>query len=80
MLSGQNFTSPNVLTGAGNAVTGPYLPFGTPSRAGQVIKGAVPFGGSIMRIPSGGGEPQLVAWGFRNPFGLAFSRRAESSR
>jgi glucose/arabinose dehydrogenase len=26
-----------------------------------------------MRIPAGGGAPQLVAWGFRNPFGLAFS-------
>jgi glucose/arabinose dehydrogenase len=26
-----------------------------------------------MRIPPGGGQPQLVAWGFRNPFGLAFS-------
>jgi len=26
-----------------------------------------------MRIPADGGAPELVAWGFRNPFGLAFS-------
>jgi glucose/arabinose dehydrogenase len=26
-----------------------------------------------MRLPVGGGAPELVAWGFRNPFGLAFS-------
>jgi glucose/arabinose dehydrogenase len=72
-LTGENFTSPNVLTGEGTAVTGAYLPFGTPSTAGQVIDGRVPCGGSILRVPPGGGTPQLVAWGFRNPFGLAFA-------
>jgi glucose/arabinose dehydrogenase len=26
-----------------------------------------------MRVAAGGGAPELVAWGFRNPFGLAFA-------
>ncbi|MEM5789285.1 MAG: hypothetical protein AAGU11_18380, partial [Syntrophobacteraceae bacterium] len=29
--------------------------------------------GSRLRISPDGGRPELVAWGFRNPFGLAFS-------
>lgn len=53
--------------------TGAYLPFGTPAKKGQVIKGKIPFSGSVMRIPLTGGDIDLVAWGFRNPFGLAFS-------
>jgi glucose/arabinose dehydrogenase len=73
VLTGQNFTSPDVLTGQGTAQTGAFLPFGTPTTPGQVIRGQVPCSGSVMRIPPGGGRPQLVAWGFRNPFGLAFS-------
>ena len=73
VLTGANFASRNVLTGEGTVETGAFLPFGTPSTPGQVIKGQVPCTGCVMRIPSGGGRPQLVAWGFRNPFGLAFS-------
>ena len=54
-------------------LTGAYMPFGTPGRPGQVIKGQVPCTGAVMRIPLEGGAPELVAWGLRNPFGLAFS-------
>jgi glucose/arabinose dehydrogenase len=32
----------------------------------------MPFTGGIMRVTPGG-EPQLVAWGMRNPFGLRFA-------
>ncbi len=39
-----------------------------------MIKGAVKSSGSILRVRAEGGEPELVAWGFRNPFGLAFAR------
>jgi glucose/arabinose dehydrogenase len=75
ILSGQNYESKNVLTDDPNdeANTGAYLPFNTASTPGQVIKGKVPCNGAIMRIPLAGGQPELVAWGFRNPFGLAFS-------
>ncbi|WP_216326908.1 PQQ-dependent sugar dehydrogenase [Deinococcus aestuarii] len=73
-LAGRNFESDNPLTPAGDRVTtGAFLPFGTPSRAGQVVRGALPCGGSVMRVPEGGGRLELVAWGFRNPFGLAFA-------
>ncbi|WP_460892003.1 PQQ-dependent sugar dehydrogenase [Rufibacter soli] len=75
VLVGQNFTSDNVLTEAKDdkAVTGAYLPFGMASTPNQIINGAVPCSGSIMRVPLRGGPVELVAWGLRNPFGLAFS-------
>ena len=74
-LAGQNYESANVLTEDPNdkTNTGAYSPFGTSTTAGQVIKGRLPCTGAIMRIPLEGGNIELVAWGFRNPFGLAFS-------
>lgn len=60
------------------AMTGAYLPFGVKSEWGQVIRGQVPCTGAVMRVPVAGGSPEstkieVVAWGFRNPFGLAFA-------
>jgi glucose/arabinose dehydrogenase len=74
-LAGANFRTPNVLTPDPDdfVSTGALLPFGTPSRAGQVIEGRVPCNGAVMRVPAAGGSAELVAWGFRNPFGLAFA-------
>jgi plastocyanin/glucose/arabinose dehydrogenase len=74
-LSGQNFSSGNHVTGneTANVVTGAYLPFGTPSAPGQVIKGALPCTSAILRASTDGTNLQLVAWGFRNPYGLAFA-------
>ncbi|QEC53915.1 hypothetical protein EDD80_10894 [Anseongella ginsenosidimutans] len=75
VLTGENYASANVLTDGPNdtATTGAYAAFGTATSAGQIIKGRVPCTGAIMRIPLEGGEIELVAWGLRNPFGLAFS-------
>lgn len=75
-LAGVNFESDDVLNlGSGRKVsTGAFLPFGTPSQPGQVIRGAVRCSGGILRVRPEGGEPELVAWGFRNPFGLAFDQ------
>ena len=53
--------------------TGGYVPFGTFTAAGQLIKGQVPCSGSVLRIPLNGGDVELVAWGFRNPFGFSLS-------
>ncbi|HYE78469.1 MAG TPA: PQQ-dependent sugar dehydrogenase, partial [bacterium] len=74
-LTGQNFTDDNVLTDAkgDKTTTGAFLPYGTASQAGQVIPGQIPCSGAIMRLPLAGGRPELVAWGLRNPFGLAAS-------
>ena len=74
-LRGVNFTSMNPFTPSADdeAVTGAFVPFGTVTRAGQVVPGRLPCNGAVLKMPVGGGAPQLVAWGFRNPFGLAFS-------
>jgi glucose/arabinose dehydrogenase len=38
-----------------------------------VIPGRLPCNGAIHRVPAAGGKLELVAWGFRNPFGLTFA-------
>jgi glucose/arabinose dehydrogenase len=74
VLTGHNFESENVLAGTKEKVrTGAFVPFGTPTTKGQVIKGQVPCGGAVFRMPLSGGAPQLIAWGLRNPFGVAFA-------
>ncbi|HEX2165343.1 MAG TPA: PQQ-dependent sugar dehydrogenase [Thermoanaerobaculia bacterium] len=74
-LAGRNYTSENPLTAAAGdrATTGAYVPFGTETAAGQVVPGEVPCTGAVMRVRPAGGPVELVAWGFRNPFGLAFA-------
>lgn len=75
VLAGKNYTTPNPLTRdpADRAVTGAYVPFGTPTEEGRVIQGAVPCSGAIMRVRPDGTGLEVVAWGLRNPFGLAFA-------
>jgi glucose/arabinose dehydrogenase len=74
-LAGKNYTTPNPFTLDSNdrLTTGAYVPFGTPTREGQVIPGRRPCSGAVMRVRPTGGTPEVVAWGFRNPFGLAWS-------
>jgi glucose/arabinose dehydrogenase len=69
-LTGATFRSKDIA-GTGEAVTGPFSAFGRVD--GPVIKGSVPCSGAVMKVAPEGGALQLVAWGFRNPFGLAFS-------
>jgi glucose/arabinose dehydrogenase len=73
-LAGENFTTKSPFEGENKkeVVTGAYLPYGTPSEKGQIIKGQLPCTGAILRIAPTGGAPELVAWGLRNPFGLCF--------
>ena len=78
-LAGRNFRTEDPLQG-GQTLTGAFVPFGTPTRAGQLIRGEVPCTGAILRVRPevsevGGsevGEIEVVAWGLRNPFGLRF--------
>lgn len=74
-LTGENFETADVLNPGSNrrVRTGAFLPFGMPSAPGQVIRGQVKCSGAVLRVRPEGGEPELVAWGFRNPFGLAFA-------
>ncbi|HEX8439772.1 hypothetical protein [Archangium sp.] len=75
ILRGLNFTTPNPLTPDPNdeATTGAFVPFGTATKPDQVIRGQVPCSGAIFRLAPGATAPELVAWGFRNPYGLGFS-------
>jgi glucose/arabinose dehydrogenase len=74
-LVGENFETENPLTEADDKVTtGAYKPFGTPSAPGEVIKGDIKCGGSIVRFNPDGTGFELVAWGLRNPFGLEFDK------
>lgn len=79
VLNGEKYTTENMLTENPDdqATTGAYVPFGEVTRMGQVVKGQVPCNGAIMRVPLVGGEPELVAWGLRNPYGLALSPSGE---
>jgi glucose/arabinose dehydrogenase len=73
-LRGRNYTSGNPLTPEDDqALTGAFVPFGQQTREGEVVAGQVPCTGAVMRVGPLGGAPELVAWGFRNPFGLAFA-------
>jgi len=75
ILTGENFESLNVQTedSLDTVFTGAYSSFGVSTDAGTVIKGNIPCTGAIMRIPINGGDLEVVAWGLRNPFGLAIS-------
>lgn len=79
VLRGQNFTSGPILppVPAKVVTTGAFVPYGTKTAPGQVIRGDVPANAAIMRVRPSGGPVQLVAWGIRNPFGLAFSPKGQ---
>ena len=72
-LTGRNYESQNVLGDLRETVrTGAYVPFGTETYPGQVIKGTVKCSGSVLRCDPDGSNLELVAWGFRNVYGVAF--------
>jgi glucose/arabinose dehydrogenase len=72
-LRGENYESGDVTGKRAGVITGAFSPFGTATTPGQVVRGALPCNGDIMRIDPDGSHLELVAWGFRNPFGLAFA-------
>ena len=75
VLTGLNFTSANPLSEVSNdqLSTGAYSPLGKATEKGQIIPGQVPCSGAIFKITPGATVPQLVAWGLRNPYGMAVS-------
>ena len=72
-LVGTNFDSSDV-TGAltGRVETGAYVPFKTRTEPGQIVRGSNKPTGAILRWDPEGGDVEVVAWGLRNPYGLAF--------
>lgn len=72
-LVGRNYEFRDVLGDLGQKVrTGAFVPFGTETFAGQVIKGNVKSNGSILRCNFDGSQLEVFAWGLRNPYGTAF--------
>lgn len=57
--------------------TGPFKPFGTPAQKGEVIKGEVFCNSAVWRSRPDGTDIELLAWGIRNPFGMAINEEGE---
>jgi glucose/arabinose dehydrogenase len=73
VLAGANFETADPLTGGGaKAETGAFVPFGVRGEAGTRIPAQLPCTAAVMRCNADGGELELVAWGLRNAYGLAF--------
>ena len=71
-VSGRNFESQNVLGSLTETVrTGAFVPYGTETQPDQVIPGSAKCQG-ILRCNPDGSDLEVVAWGLRNPYGLAF--------
>jgi glucose/arabinose dehydrogenase len=72
-LAGRNYEYRNVLGSVTETVSsGAYVPFGTETSPGQVIPGNVKCTGAVLRCNPDGSDLEVVAWGLRNPYGLAF--------
>jgi glucose/arabinose dehydrogenase len=76
-LAGHNFESDDPDGKRERIETGAFSPFGRSSTPGQIVQGRVPCSGAVMKVAATGGRPELVAWGFRNPFGMAFAPHGE---
>jgi hypothetical protein len=72
-LTGQNFVTVNPLTAESNdtATTGAFVPFGTPTKEGQIIKGDIKCN-VVLSANMDGTDLTLVGWGFRSVYGITF--------
>lgn len=57
--------------------TGAFKPFGTPAKKGEVVKGELWCSSGLWRTNPDGTDAELLAWGLRNPYGLAFNEDGE---
>jgi glucose/arabinose dehydrogenase len=73
-LTGVDVTTADPTTdrAGAEAVTGAFMPFGTPTRPGQQVPAGLPATASVMRCNLDGSGLELVAWGLRNAYGLGF--------
>ncbi|HEX5015125.1 MAG TPA: PQQ-dependent sugar dehydrogenase [Candidatus Limnocylindrales bacterium] len=73
VLAGRNYDDRDVIGDLRAIRTGAFVPFATETTAGQVIPGTVKASGAILRCNLDGTGLEVVAWGLRNPYGLAFA-------
>lgn len=57
--------------------TGAYKPFRTPAEKGEVVKGQLWCTTGVWRARPDGSDVELLAWGIRNPFGMAIDEQGE---
>jgi hypothetical protein len=79
-LTGVNVEVPNYLEDSpGLILTGAFVPFGTETKPGQVIKGRNKCGGSILVFDPDDAEATVkpFAWGLRNTIGIAWNKADE---
>lgn len=73
VLNGSNYRVPNVLANPLSSVeSGAFSPFGTSSTPGQRVKGQTKASGAVLSCELDGSDLRVVAWGLRNPYGIAF--------
>jgi glucose/arabinose dehydrogenase len=70
VLTGKNYKSKDPFNPLRTVETGAFLPLGTPSAPGQIIKGELKANGVIYECNPDGTDLQVYAWGLRNPYGL----------
>jgi hypothetical protein len=68
-LTGVNYVTAQP---AGNArlTTGAFKAYGYRSEPGEKVRGSQRASGAVYRLSPEGGEPERLAWGFRNPVGV----------
>jgi glucose/arabinose dehydrogenase len=72
-LMGRNYDVPDVLGNPLKTVTsGAFVPYGTPTAPGQTVAGSTRASGAVLSCQPDGSDLRVVAWGLRNPYGLAF--------
>jgi glucose/arabinose dehydrogenase len=76
-LTAATFTEDDALTEPkdDHATTGPYQAYG--ASGAKVVRGEVLCTGAVYRLDPGATVPTLLAWGFRNPVGLALGPDGE---
>jgi hypothetical protein len=51
--------------------TGAFKPFGVPAAPGEVVRGELKCSSGVWRCRPDGSGLELLAWGVRNPYGMA---------
>ena len=72
VLTGVSYETDNPLNGGGRIRTGAFSPFGVTTEEGRRITGQTPCTAALLRCGLDGSDLELVAWGLRNAYGLAF--------
>ena len=77
-LTGHNYWSHDPIAPFPYLVeTGGFKPFRTPAKAGEVVRGDRFCSSGIWRSKPDGSDVELLAWGVRNPFGLAINEAGD---